>query len=51
MMYLRLVEIGFRFETGKANLTLTMNHALADSIGVSAQSLFDPAGQAQESKR
>ena len=51
MMYLRLVEIGFRFETGKANPTLTMIHALADSVGVPIQSLFEPAEQAQGSKR
>lgn len=44
-----------RIETGKANPTLTMIHALADSVGVPVQSLFDPAGQAapaaQESTR
>lgn len=30
-----------RIETGKANPTLTMIHALADSIGVPVQQLFD----------
>jgi transcriptional regulator with XRE-family HTH domain len=30
-----------RIETGKANPTLTMIHALADSIGVPVQALFD----------
>jgi transcriptional regulator with XRE-family HTH domain len=32
-----------RIETGKANPTLTMIHALADSIGVPVQTLFDAA--------
>lgn len=34
-----------RIETGKANPTLTMIHALADSIGVPVQALFDTANR------
>jgi len=50
-MSLRLVEISFCFEAGKANPTLPAVHALVDSVDVPVQSLSDPAGQAQESKR
>ncbi len=32
-----------RIETGKANPTLTMIHALADSLGVSVIALFEPS--------
>jgi transcriptional regulator with XRE-family HTH domain len=32
-----------RIETGKANPTLTMIHALADSLGVSVIAFFEPS--------
>lgn len=37
-----------RIETGQANPTLTMIHALATSLAVTPGSLFDPAGDPPE---
>lgn len=37
-----------RIETGQANPTLTMIHALASSLSVTPRALFEPAGQVPE---
>lgn len=39
-----------RIETGRANPTLTMIHALADSLRVPVSALFDPEKPAPASK-
>lgn len=40
-----------RIETGKANPTLTMIHALATSLGVAVPSLFDTKVEPRKSVR